>query len=126
MQRRTLQLWSLLCSAFCLAMWMVWKRSFGHDFWWQISPGGKIYALKLRGGLLSLYRLDHGGPRGKFLTTLGELWIYYPLVICIFLCFVLALYAIRRRRGIAGRCPVCDYDLRATPNQCPECGATAL
>ena len=28
-----------------------------------------------------------------------------------------------RRRG--GRCPVCGYDLRATPGRCPECGRAA-
>ena len=67
--------------------------------------------------------------------TVGDAYLRigfpYWLLVCVF-GFVPAFAAVRfaathwrrYRRLLAGTCPNCAYDLRATPGKCPECGWT--
>jgi hypothetical protein len=56
--------------------------------------------------------------------------VSYPTLVGLTLVTPLAWLCSRRsrrreRRRLRGQCPACGYDLRATPERCPECGAPA-
>src|SRR5688572_23395667 len=66
---------------------------------------------------------------GFFLLDRPEHGVILPLWALAIVAAVLpihraAAFARARKRRRIGVCPSCGYDLRATPDRCPECGAT--
>jgi hypothetical protein len=58
-------------------------------------------------------------------AAIGWAWVALGVILC--LCWFVDLlrsvqHARRRRRIDNGCCPICGYDLRSSPDQCPECG----
>lgn len=65
------------------------------------------------------YAIDAFGVSARVVTI--PLWFVMPVSGAA----AVWLYRISRRKEFGpGQCPRCGYDLRATPEKCPECGAS--
>jgi hypothetical protein len=73
------------------------------------------------------HRNGVGSARGSDTTwrIIIRLWL---IVLCLSLLPALWLYGTLRYRSriMQGACPRCGYDLRATPDRCPECGTPTV
>jgi hypothetical protein len=82
----------------------------------QLLPDGDEQEYGWKGLAFGAHE-DHGG---RVFFVLIDLWII--MLVAAVCPAYWALSAVRRKRWQEGRCFVCGYDLRATPNRCPECG----
>ena len=90
------------------------------------APTQRPYVIKTG---LWVDEAPRGGPRlMPRLDLAGTFFWRLPLWLVIAPLAITSLLLQRRARRlhrlrIAGLCPACGYDLRATPQRCPECGA---
>jgi hypothetical protein len=75
-----------------------------HDFGWARYQAGDLMLSTASGALL---------------TTPHWMWLALALLVP---AVRVTRTVVGRRRFAEGHCQVCGYDLRATPDRCPECG----
>ena len=105
------------------ALYRGWRsRSMGWAYRSAPAASGPDPAPKSPWNRLGFYReWDDTGPlRTSYRDTTVPLWLPAALFAA---APALSLYR-RLRRHPPGHCPRRGYDLRATPDHCPECGAT--
>jgi hypothetical protein len=99
---------------------------------WLLPPFrfGAFHARQVREMVGTTYgtRTPRVGLRRRVTCGLVVVPHWMLLAPTVVLPLVAGARALRRRwrarnRQRAGHCPVCGYDLRATPDRCPECGA---
>ena len=65
------------------------------------------------------------GPPITYTAVRIPAWFVLILLTILPLAWIVRRYTTQRRVRL-GLCPVCSYDLRATPDRCPECGTAVV
>ncbi len=88
----------------------------------SVPPPGRP-GLWRRLGFTRGYAVGRSGTHTHLLTA--PFWVVLATVALPGVPVVWGLVRARRRAAV-GCCPGCGYDLRATPDRCPECGAAPV
>lgn len=135
----------------CLAVCVLWVRSYPHgqDLYEHWAEGfyGSTFVNSRRGSLNLIHypRVGDAGENEHGLDLLGltlsagdglsrgagvyhyaldiRYWVLFALTAAPPLWWAVGRLLSRRGGAVRGLCPACGYDLRATPDRCPECGA---
>ena len=91
-----------------------WGRAENGDFWGLIGNGGDVL-----GGLIRPHYFYDIWPEPDIWVVTVPMWM--PTVLLLSL-LAWQLYHRRHSSRSTGACLNCGYDLRATPQRCPECG----
>lgn len=135
-RRRLFTILSLLSLLLCITSVLSWVRSYGGPSYLDFSTKDKweTFIDFSEPGTLRIWRFAAQDrprdalPRRRYLhVELKYRWICaltaaFP---CVWLLLFVQRMREQRRRRRAGLCPKCGYDLRATPERCPECGSPA-
>ena len=147
-RRRIFTALSVLSLLLCVATLALWVRSYWRydlierfsrrdlHFWIIISLPGRIDLVRVQPfspleGNAALLRIVpklqyESGDVSQYLVQYVKFVSVPHWSLALLFAILPALHlraAIRsRRRRRAGHCPRCGYDLRATPERCPECG----
>jgi hypothetical protein len=91
--------------------------------WWHFSAGTTAASGTLASGTWHGFNsVTVQLPRNHSLRAIG-IPDWFPALLFVILPLIRLRSLLRtRRRNRAGLCPTCGYDLRATPDRCPECG----
>src|SRR6185437_4256830 len=94
----------------------------GTDRFYDLKSGWHVLGF---GYGRSTYNYPRSGPREFTWTRTTVIVPHVGVVIVLALLPAVAIARHRRRRhrDANNLCPTCGYDLRATPDRCPECGA---
>jgi len=99
-----------------------WRAPGRRPIAWRDIPGNVRIALVMAAVVLVLYILQEW-------RQLPD-WSHVPLqlaelLVGVWLSISVYRWSKFRSRLTAGLCPACGYDLRATPDRCPECGTAS-